>query len=204
MERLEADWAGRTVYLIGGGPSLKGFDFQVLRGRGIVVAINDAILAAPWADVAFSIDTVWIRNRVEALRDWGGEFVAAVPQGYEPPEGVRGRFLQRKQGTGVSPLPWIIMTGDNSGYAALSMALMRGAARVALLGYDMTTPGHWHEGYNWRSRYGARDYPRWAAMFGTLAVAAKARGVDVVNCNPQSRVRAFRFGQPLEIAEPQA
>jgi hypothetical protein len=203
FDRVDREqWAGRSVYLIGGGPSLKGFDFERLRNRGVVVAINDAVLHVPWADCVFSIDIIWIARREAALRArTAGEVVVAVPEDWERPKGLAVTALARRRGTGVSPHAWAVMTGDNSGYAALSLALMRGASKVALLGYDMTGRGHWHEGYSWGSRYGHRQYRAWASAFATLAVAAKARGVEVVNCNPASAVRGFRFGEPEEIAE---
>lgn len=203
LGRLEQDWAGRTVFLIGGGPSLRGFDFGAVRGRGIVVAINDAMFAAPFADVVFSIDAVWLMNRHHALLGYaerGGHLVAAVP--CNPAWPVPGAtYVLRRKGAWLSGNPGELFTGDNSGFGALGMALMRGARRVALLGYDMAGPGHFHKGYEWRCRFGEADYPRWASYFPALAVQARDRGVDVVNCNPESAIRCFRFGSWEDVAE---
>jgi len=190
------DWIGRTVYLIGGGPSLKGFDFERLRGKGIVVAINDAMLALPWADCVFTIDTVWLRQRARLLRSFKGEKLAAVPPDFNAaPPGFR--YVRRLSGPGFCEGGAAIWTGDNSGYAALHMALQRGAARIALLGYDLTSPGHWHNGYAWTCR--TTDYAAWASHFYRLAVAAGE--TQVVNCNPLSGIRCFAFGEPENIAE---
>jgi hypothetical protein len=49
-------WEGEPCFIIGGGPSLKGFDFNRLRGQGRVIAINRALEYAPWADVVFFMD----------------------------------------------------------------------------------------------------------------------------------------------------
>jgi hypothetical protein len=201
--RLARDWTGRSVFLLGGGPSLRGFDFERLRGRGVVIAINDAIRAAPWADCAVTIDTVWLRNRAGELADFmarGGEVVAAVPE-HHPQDQAGIRYLSRRRGAWLSQDADSLHTGENSGFAALGMAIMRGAGRIALLGYDMNGPGHFHAGYAWHCRYGAGDYPRWARMFSVLAHEARLRKIDVVNCNPNSAVRAFRFGRWEDMAE---
>lgn len=197
---LEADWAGRSVYLIGGGASLKGFDLGQLRGKGIVVAINDAVRHAPWADVSFSIDRVWLRHRRLELAGFAGEKLAAVPDGF--PNFAGYTYLRRHAGAGLSADMSVLLSGGNSGFAALGMALMRKAGRVALLGYDLGAAGHFHQGYEWRSPYGAKDYPDWVRKFAVLA--AEAGATDIINCNPGSALRCFRFGGFEEIAEPPA
>lgn len=190
--RLKLDWIGKTVFLIGGGPSLTGFDFERLRGKGIIVAINDAVRFAPFADVAFTIDTVWIDKRVAVLEAFAGEIVAAVPKDYQCPI-ARARLLRRVNAVKISMRGDSLSTGGNSGYAALMMALIRGAVRVYLLGYDMTGAGHFHGGYRWRSRFGAQQYPLWAKRFGTLAALAQLTGAEVLNCNRNSAITAFPF-----------
>jgi hypothetical protein len=190
---LESDWQGRTVFLVGGGPSLRGFDFERLRGRGYVVAINDAMLALPWADAAFTIDVIWLRNRRLAFLAFAGERIAAVPEDW-PAKDWPGVRLFRRENKAASSAGELICTGGNSGFAALGMALARGAARIALLGYDMTVPGHFHRGYEWHSRFGIQDYGRWARLFSVLQIASVRHGAQVINCNHRSGVRCFPFG----------
>lgn len=203
FSRLSQDWASRTVFLLGGGPSLSGFDFLALQGRGVVVAINDALLAAPWANCAFTIDMVWLGQRRVAIVEFvarGGEMVAAVPDRYcDGQPGVT--YVERVPGVWLSENGAQIYTGDNSGFAALGMAIMRGAARIALLGYDMTGPGHFHGGYPWPCRFGAANYSRWARSFQVLAVQARNRGIHVINCNPNSAVDCFPVGRWEDVAE---
>lgn len=201
--RMSRDWDGRSVFLLGGGPSLRGFDFLALQERGIVVAINDAIRAVPWADCGFTIDVTWLGQRQQDIAEFvrgGREMLAAVPASYM--RGQAGvRYVERQPGAWLSDTMTTVYTGDNSGFAALGMAMQRGAKRIALLGYDMTVPGHFHAGYPWVSRYGAQDYGRWAAMFGVLATFAKQNGVSIINCNPASAVACFPFGSWEEVAE---
>lgn len=197
-------WRGRSVYLIGGGPSLVGFDFTVLRGCGVVVAINDAILHAPWADACFSIDTMWMDRRHQELLAFRGERILAVPPAWKPREpSDKSKFtvLRRIDKVGISPIPATVYTGKNSGFAALGLAMTRRARRIALLGYDMTGPGHWHKGYEWHCRYGPSHYQSWASFFDRLAHVAKKHRIEVVNCNPRSRINCFPFAEWQTIAE---
>jgi hypothetical protein len=186
------EWAGRTVYLIGGGPSLRGFDFDRLQGKGIIVAINDAVRFAPFADCLVSIDTKWMNRRYGVLRGFQGESVIIVPDDYITRHRHATR-LYRVNAVGISPTPGAVHTGENSGFAALGLSIMRGARTIYLLGYDMTEAGHFHAGYKWECRFGVNDYGRWSAMFSTLAVEAEARGINIINCNPDSAVRCFPF-----------
>lgn len=190
---LTQDWADKRVFLIGGGPSLKGFGFQRLRRAGVVVAINDAVKYAPWADCAVSIDTVWIRRTRYRLASFKGQQIGIVPQDWGGPHPSNMQCLRRISGPGFSGDMRSVYTGNNSGYAALHIALQRGAQQIYLLGYDMTGPGHFHSGYRWPCVYGADQYPAWSQMFGVLAEVARTRGARVVNCNPGSAIRCFEF-----------
>ncbi|MFH7479468.1 hypothetical protein RA274_29020, partial [Pseudomonas syringae pv. tagetis] len=51
---------------------------------------------------------------------------------------ARARLLRRVNADRMPLRADSLCTGGNSGFAALAMALARGAARVLLLGYDMT------------------------------------------------------------------
>lgn len=194
------EWRGETVALIGGGPSLKGLDLEVLRDRAVVLAINDAVLHAPWAEACLTIDVVWLRRRRAVLEEFKGERIAAVPDDFPRDGWPVDTWLKRRRLAGLSSEPGVIHTGENSGFAALGLAITRGAARVALLGYDMRPQGgHFHAGYEWRTRYGVRHYRTWVRYFPSLADEARRRKVDVVNCNPNSAIKCFRFGSLEEV-----
>ncbi len=89
--------------------------------------------------------------------------------------------------------PGEIRRGLNSGYQALGMAVLFGARRVVLLGYDHQKTGgraHCHP-----------DHPRGMGNLGTLAdwihdmnVLARwldAQGVEVINATRQTALRCF-------------
>jgi hypothetical protein len=71
--RVQPEWRGQTVVIVGGGPSLTKEQVDaaghVVVGRAApkVIAINNAIELAPWADVLYFCDARWYewhRDRV--------------------------------------------------------------------------------------------------------------------------------------------
>jgi hypothetical protein len=56
--RVEREWPGETVFIVGGGPSVLGQDLGLLRGRRVIV-INSSVFAVPWADFLFFGDWRW-------------------------------------------------------------------------------------------------------------------------------------------------
>lgn len=78
---------GATVVCIASGPSLTTEDVQYVRGKAIVIAINDAVLQASdppvmtwkgyeagtsWADVVYSSDQIWWSAHYRTLRTFQG------------------------------------------------------------------------------------------------------------------------------------
>lgn len=183
------------VFLIGGGPSLRGFDFECLRGR-VLVAVNDAAVHVPFASALFSMDASWIRNRREMVDEFAGEKYLAVAPDFHFANGPVACYLKRdRQGRGLSTNPGVIhLGGGNSGYGALNLAVLKGATRIVLLGYDLTGPNqHWHSGYSWADALSSDSlYQRWAEQFDLAATELRQRGVRVVNASPISRITAFR------------
>jgi len=186
------DWAARPVLLVGGGPSAGTIDIDRARGRLTVVAINDSARALPWADALFTADVFWLRRRREMARYFAGARIVAAPAGCKLPWIGRLDRIERRDACGLPDDPNVSHAG-NSGRGALTHAVAAGAIRIALVGYDMTGPGHWHGGYEWTCRFGVRDYPDWAAEMTAFAGDIAARGVSVVNLNPASAIRCFGF-----------
>jgi hypothetical protein len=52
----EGAWANQACYIVGGGPSLKTFDWNLLKSRRNILVINMAFLSVPWADIFFTED----------------------------------------------------------------------------------------------------------------------------------------------------
>lgn len=88
-----------------------------------------------------------------------------------------------------------IWGGRSSGHTAVSLAIAMGAARVVLIAYDMRlveSREHFHADYR-----GGRDLTiyekEFVPGFTGWNEAAKANGVEILNCTPGSAITEFPF-----------
>lgn len=89
----------------------------------------------------------------------------------------------------------------NSGAAALSLAVWRGAQRITMLGYDCQRTGgkaHWH-GNHHRKLRNAYGLAQWPAMFADVARSLRDADVQVINATRETALTCFAR-QPLETA----
>ncbi len=95
---------------------------------------------------------------------------------------------------GLSFDPRKLHCGGNSGYQAVNLAVLMGATRIALLGYDMrfgpNGEKHWHADHRDRNPEENR-LAIWARAFETMDLDLKRAGVAVVNCTPGSAIACF-------------
>lgn len=189
------------VYLVGGGPSLRGFDFELLRGQ-VVVAINDASRYLPWATALFSADVMWMTNRREHIESFSRHRFLAIPPDQRGE--LRGvEYLTRLRLLGLSEVLGCVHLGGTSGYAALNLAVLKGAKEIVLLGYDYSGTDRWYPDYDWSSRgRGQFEHEEWARNFDTMLPALAVAGVKVTNASPESKITAFpkvELNQVLEV-----
>ena len=170
-------------------------------------------LVAPWADAVYFADSKWWQWHQDGIaKRW--PWVA-----FTAPE-VRARFAEfcgqkitientgmmisdpdvhmfRNGGReGLSEITNTLCTGSNSGYQALNLAVLAGAAKILLVGYDMSFPdgkSHSHNGHP--VKVAETHYARfYADAFKSTLHALTAAGVSVINCNPNSKLKAYPFG----------
>ena len=186
-------WCGQTAFLLAGGPSLKGFNASVLRGRGRVIAINNSWELAPWADVLYFCDRSWWRRHREQVKQrFTGRYLVSL--------GVNEAGVHRLRAGGVSGLssdPSVLKHGTNSGYQAINLAYLFGAKRIVLLGYDMRVnpdATHWHAGHPngpTAKRYAQIIRDNMLPHFDSLVKPLRDAGVEVMNATPDSALTAF-------------
>lgn len=86
-----------------------------------------------------------------------------------------------------------IVTGQNSGYQAIGLAVLAGCTRIVLLGYDMKANGaktHWHGGHPVPTPHAI--FSAMLQEFRKLAPVARAAGIEIVNASPDSALDCFR------------
>lgn len=180
-----------SVYLVGAGPSLRGFDFGRLRNR-TVFAINDAYKHIPFATAIVSADLRWCNRRAEDLNTIAARKILVVPSGHPLP-GIHGAtFLRAEYESGFSENPEYINVRGSSGYAALNIAFLLGYQQIFLLGYDYTQPKErWYQRYEWKSASTEQVYSGWAEEFGSTLPQLLRYNVTVTNVGLNSAITAF-------------
>lgn len=203
MERFpDGSWAGRRCFVVGGGPSLKGFDFERLRGDK-VIAVNKAFLDVPFADVVFGMDRSLIDNFMtgrlgenyrRAFESFEGAKLWLDISGYSYPPGVYSIPSAGEIGWTKS-LKEGLYHGQNSGYGALNLAMVLGADPIYLLGYDCSKgpagEKNYHDGYPSGGNPDALNIFKRAFEVGAALLNGRPR---IVNLNPNSALRCFEFG----------
>lgn len=151
----------RVINCIGGGPSLKGFDFTRL--KGYTIGANRAAIEAN-ADAMVSIDTTFIDQAETYLKQFNGEVYFASPNKKHTFDGVT--YLSRDRGEFLSKDP-SKLAGFESGYATINLAMIKGATHINLFGYDMngTSVDRFHEGYLWNVGRRGVSYSQWAKKY---------------------------------------
>jgi hypothetical protein len=198
----DGDWTGNRCFIIGGGPSLKGFDFSRLYGE-LVIGINRAFEAIDPA-ILFAMDGPFI-DRVRSggygsasLSAWnamrGMKVYCRKPSGTLYPDTYHVERSLRGWATSISKG---ITSGNNSGVGALALAIALGANPIYLLGYDMRgstdkQQAWWHSGHP--TNQGSAVYKTMVTWFTRYEQEIKAQA-RVINCNPDSALRCFEFGE---------
>lgn len=103
---------------------------------------------------------------------------------------------------GLCVKPGRIHTGLNSGYQAIGLAFMWGAARIVLLGYDMQRgpdgKSH-HHGDHEGGLPNLGTMHEWSRRMVQLAIDLSVQGVEVVNCSRRTALKCFEC-RPIEEA----
>lgn len=149
-------WSGVPCYVVGGGPSLKGFDWSLLAHKRRIVAINRAIKDVPWADVWFTEDlrVVQLFSKDTKWNDFSGVkvFHALDPSFVGPalecdPELFvikcerKGKYWSQSLAEGLS-------YSSNSGVGAINLACILGMEPIYLLGFDCRSTNGIEQNYH--------------------------------------------------------
>lgn len=201
----DGGWLGDRCFIIGGGPSLVGFNFERLRGRGRVIAINRAFEYTLFADVLFFMDYKFYKMyhdggvRKQIWDSFEGKRVFLNIMGRALDDVYSVKSLGRDGLSGS--LKAGLYHGNNSGVGALAIALIMGAAPIYLLGYDMRHDGqrtHFHAGYGQKAS--ERVTMSFIGDFERSFKGLKGRD-GIVNLNPRSALKMFPFGNVDEVLD---
>lgn len=201
-------WAGKTCFIIGGGPSLEGFDWSLLSGYP-TIGINKTFQQF-FADINYSMDYNFfdlVQHSVEP-KQLGYELhkkwleykgIKLFIRQDETHGFAAGIYYVKKLfkkaisfdlNAGIYPM-------NNSGGGALMLALALGCKNIGLLGYDFKVKGnktHWHDGYSKQNvETLARNLEDFRSKIDEFAPFILELGINVVNLSSDSNLRNFPF-----------
>lgn len=182
---------GQSAVILGGGPSLRGFDFNKLQGKQNIIAINAAAFYAPFADAMFTEDIRLLEEFPNRINAFQGHVIWHCLKGIDPERGrklipkvqiIRELRDDKYWSSDLSSLSF----SSNSAVGAINLAEILGCDPIYLLGIDCRAEGNimtnfhdvypqgWEVGaiqeYNWRS-----DFEAWVSK------QCKANVINVIN-----------------------
>jgi SAM-dependent methyltransferase len=206
-------WKGRRCFLVGGGTSLKGFDFSKLNGE-LVIAINRAMEFLPNSSIMFCQDA----------RLWGwyedGSLGKEAKEKFESFKGFRTWLntpnfpfpenIYTIPCTNVRDFNWPdynysqgLPFCSSSGMSALCLAVCLGADPIYLLGFDLYGEGgksaDFHGGYP--DTPNSKDLLYKESMLPNFELFAENinKVTKIINLNPKSELKCFQFGDFKDI-----
>ena len=186
----EPIWQGQDAYIIGGGPSLTGFNWEKLRGLN-TIGCNDAYkLGTAFCNICVFGDVKWYDIHFTSLQTYEGDLYAAVGTTkvkFSDDVKVLKRYAKGLQADGVG---W----NGNTGMVALNLAILLGAVRIYLLGFDMKRTkqnSNWHPNFlndNPDSVY--KKFLDWS-KYVKMDWDSKYPDIDIINVTDDSALDIF-------------
>ncbi len=193
-----------TAFIVGGGPSLKTFNWALLNDpKKFVVAINTAYINLPNANFLYFTDPPWATDHMENLKK------------YKPPIHQGALNLETPKPLDIVDEQWLLTGaigletkegclrhGSNSVFACTNLlAVHFKFTKIYLLGVDMKfgTPGnvvtsHWHSDSMPHKKIDAECvYRRMLDNWKTIKQPLLDIGVEVINVNTESGTALKEF-----------
>ncbi len=176
------------------------------------LTVNNSWRLAPWADALYASDLAWWRAN-NGAPEFAGLKVARNPCAAYEFAGVHYvRMLRDQDGswpdTMVLDEPYTIGAGGNSGFQAINLAVLFGARKIILVGFDMRVDrgSHWHGDHTGGlGNPDSEKIERWRSNLDNAAESLSAAGVTVINASAVSALRNYpkmSFREALSYATP--
>lgn len=148
----ETPWQGQDAFIIGGGASLRSFDFNLLKGRN-TIGCNDAFrLGEEVVKICLFGDASWFHRTAFALDKFKNPIFNVAPSLLSLQTPMLTHLIRKGKGLHEgNAIGWNFSTGAS----AVNLAINMGATRVFLLGIDLMLidgRSHWHEHRHHKTR----------------------------------------------------
>jgi len=206
----EGAWRGKRCFITAGGPSLKGFNYEVLKNE-LTIGINmSCLLYSPTLNYSMDIP---LYNYITIEREGDSPEVLATKRNWKKYNGLKV-WLAFASGKGWEKGVYLvdrinkpkvsldlrngIWGGNNSGLGALMLAVALGANPIYLLGYDMKVDRvndvtHCHNYYKERQSTASTIGNRVSKFKEAIEAIAPEifKVTSVINLNPDSALECF-------------
>ena len=190
----EAKWAGQDVFIIGGGNSLRErhFDWNLLKPE-LTIGCNTAFLLGPEVcKICVGGDRRWFEHFEDDLE----KFKGVVFTNHSSLRNSKKPWLwwigRESVGLHTTSLGW----NGNTGAVAINLALVLGASRIFLLGFDMKIvagKSNWHDHILDKTAVRPEVYPKFCEEFRHVYKDWKAKFADreIINVTDDSNLEWF-------------
>lgn len=221
FSRVLPIWKGKRAVILGGGPSLTPEQFEIVRrareaDRCRVIAINDAYLMAPWADVNYFADSEWWMWQIEGrpkpmlrltaddvrarFASFAGEKCSIQNTGMnitDPHVHLLRNLHGKINGPGLSHDQTMLATGRHSGHQSINLAFLAGSLDLVLCGFDAREPNirapgeqsHWFGAHPRLEP--SQVYMEIRNSFRVSAREFEAAGLRILNASLSSAIEQF-------------
>lgn len=192
-------------FIVGGGPSLRGFDFNRLKTVD-TIAINQSIFHVPNPNYFITMDYLYVKNNPQIF-DIKTHKIFIANHCVDYIQEINGKITDTRSGlvyeldkfdevidswypVGMGDYYGHFVHGGNSGFCALQLAVLRGYTEIYLLGIDLVTEKaktHFHDAYCLPMGFGdkLRSYEQ-AFVAGLSVLNCDMPDVKVYSCSPIS------------------
>ena len=188
----EAVWKNEDVFIIGGGTSLKDFNWSLLENEWTIGCNSAFTLGEKVCKICVFGDARWFEIFAHELKAFKGTVFTNSPQLYKNRLPWLWTMLRESRGLHHHALGW----NKNTGATAINLALLLGASRIYLLGFDMALSldgkPNWHDRQILKPD--ASIYPKFASnitKYVTRDLLIKWPNVEVWNVTDASTLEPF-------------
>lgn len=173
-------------FIIGSGPSLTAADCRAVRGLGQILAINNAVFYAPFADYLYAGDLPWWKEYAKQIEWFKGRKISVSPARHY---GAQRIPFESAGGLGKRVVRLGPENSRNSGLQAINWAYLRGGRQIFLIGHDGKPDAdgrlHVHDDHpHPMGNCGAIS--RWPDAYTRLWRDLDREGVRLVNCSRET------------------
>ncbi len=184
----------KTVFILGGGPSLpdlvQGLDLSTTP----VIGINNAFRLGKWVDVCWFADARFFWWHKDALSYYQGLILTynRHPENLPSLDRMQNvNIVNGRSGHGLSNT--CIKFNASSGGSSINVAFQLGAKRVVLLGFDMRRVDGESNWWRYDHPKTNKGYDAFIKPFTKIKQDADKLGLEILNATPDSALTMFPF-----------